>query len=283
MREGSILTRKRVLIDEAHENMVIEYMTGEGNEERYSGRKRAKITKGGTEKVVDVTTMSRHGGHSDECFIQDMIEDQKNATGSLLRIEGWFLTRKEMKTMVEPSKSLYTMCAIGEKMIPKEGWFILNKIARVIEGLHNLSPPFVHTRLSPKDIVFTQEGQVKIIPRGLRKTGSWRRNVGMDKEDVHIRWRAIEIFAKDHDDIVKPKQDIYSYGTVAFWLITGNVPFPTLDEKCFYLAAKRGSREKIPEEVHPDWRKLILDCWKGPDERITIEEIVERTNKELIV
>jgi serine/threonine protein kinase len=92
-------------------------------------------------------------------------------------------------------------------------------------------------------------------------------------------WRAPEILQAVKSRNIKPElftksADVYSYGMTCYEIVTGRMPFEDL-RASDYDVVIRGGRPKLPSDIEPWMRDLIIRCWHpNPLERPTSKTIV---------
>ena len=74
------------------------------------------------------------------------------------------------------------------------------------------------------------------------------------------------------------KSDVYSFGVILYELICLKVPWDGLNAmQVVGAVAFQNQRLQVPEDVHPDVRDLMVECWSGePKERPSFEQILQR-------
>ncbi|KAG8975619.1 hypothetical protein FRC05_005412 [Tulasnella sp. 425] len=165
---------------------------------------------------------------------------------------------------------------------------LLLEIASGLAYLHEFEPPVVHGDIKPDNILIDDYGSAVINDFGLsRSVGetvsaliSSRRGAG------NVRWMAPELL-----DGSIPKSlegDVYSFACLAFFILTGLIPFKTLSkDPPIVLALCAGHTPVAPSDrsrslncrpVPEQWVWPLLDeCWeKQPDKRPSMRRIQER-------
>ncbi|KAG0586129.1 hypothetical protein KC19_2G066600 [Ceratodon purpureus] len=70
--------------------------------------------------------------------------------------------------------------------------------------------------------------------------------------------------------------DIYNFGMLCYEIITGCLPFENMS-RTDYSIVIRGERPRLPDDIDPLLRELVLDCWKGdPQNRPSATEVLDR-------
>jgi serine/threonine protein kinase len=82
----------------------------------------------------------------------------------------------------------------------------------------------------------------------------------------------------DKEDRYHFSVDVYAYGMLAFYVLTGHRPFARIKTiGQLVLMVTRGGRPEIPAELDQRWRELIEECWSQErTDRPTFEMIVTR-------
>ena len=109
----------------------------------------------------------------------------------------------------------------GRMPVEEALWVFVN----ILQGLHYLHthyPPLVHNDITPRNILLTKDGHVKIIDMGhlsycKNKTG----NPPLDRDDLDIRYHANEVFLY----VFNEKTDIFSATAVFYHMLFGTAPW----------------------------------------------------------
>lgn len=149
-----------------------------------------------------------------------------------------------------------------------EIWKLLHDVASGLDFLHSMNPPVIHQDIKPDNIMQNDNGDYMLTDFGvsshcrsvLRKTVS-----EAFSSAGTMAYMAPERFGKNGNSPIMAS-DIYSLGTTAFELLTGDVPFGNNGG----LIQKKGADiPELPEKYSLSLRKVITQCldkepWKRP-------------------
>ncbi len=146
------------------------------------------------------------------------------------------------------------------RAVPVEiGTFIVSRICRGLEYAHNKRDDdgnligIVHRDVSPKNIMITNEGEVKLTDFGVAKARNY-----MEQEEGEVLMGKVEYMSPEQASykVTDARSDLFSLGTVYYELLTGVNIFETEDvfevlERVKEAQAPdpRTYRESIPENV----------------------------------
>jgi serine/threonine protein kinase len=95
-------------------------------------------------------------------------------------------------------------------------------------------------------------------------------------------WRAPQILKQlqkrvpSHEVVFTKEADIYSFGMLCYEIITGRLPFED-HPRDDYSIVLRGGRPKLPDDLDPLLKNLILGCWQhDPRKRPSARDIYDR-------
>ncbi|MCO5593201.1 hypothetical protein L7F22_047208 [Adiantum nelumboides] len=70
------------------------------------------------------------------------------------------------------------------------------------------------------------------------------------------------------------KADVFSFGIVLWELLTGKLPYESMNPVQAAIGVRQGLRPQIPEQTFPEFSELIKRCWHdNPSERPDFCEI----------
>lgn len=125
---------------------------------------------------------------------------------------------------------------------------IIMKLCDILNYLHTQDPPVIHRDIKPQNIVYTDDGELKLIDLGISR----HYRSGEAKDTVYMGTEATappEQFGYMQTDM---RSDIYSIGVLMFYLITAN-----FNVRKLYLYA-------LPKPV----KRMIARCTEfSPDDR----------------
>lgn len=176
-----------------------------------------------------------------------------------------------------------------------EAVFIITKIALGMAFLH--SRGVIHRDLkadnvlAPKhpgsiDVKITDFGESLLIhsinsPKPSRGagTGFWRAPEVLQR----LSSGTSEAVADPDDDLMKVT-DVYSFAMTSYEVLTGGVPLADeVVEGGHYAkieAVIAGLRPTLPDDLNPDLKQLIVECWNGePEKRPTFSTICQKLEK----
>jgi len=144
-----------------------------------------------------------------------------------------------------------------------------------IAWLHGATPQIIHRDLKPNNLLVDEHWNVKVCDFGLSQV-KLRENKIRDGKSIPGTplWMSPEVLlGQDVDE----KADVYSFGIVLWEIITGQEPFPYMEDfKQFKNAiTKLKERPVIPENTHPNLKSLMELCWdQDPNKRPTFQQIL---------
>ncbi|KAG8916484.1 hypothetical protein FRC01_003121 [Tulasnella sp. 417] len=153
---------------------------------------------------------------------------------------------------------------------------LLQGIADGVLYLHTSAPVIVHGDLKPDNVLIDQRGVPRIIDFGLSKLLEEEPNLSPAlsaslREAGNARWTAPELLL-DEDASRSLKTDIFSFGCIAFFILSGDVPFKTTPDRQLIIARYKCAYP-IPEAAsYPELNSrrrlmsILHSCW-SPDPR----------------
>lgn len=170
-----------------------------------------------------------------------------------------------------------------------------HQVAKGVEALHTLDPPFVHADIQPRQFLMTKDRRIRIndLNRGKFLPFKWvLKDPSVDgdgrlingerrKQMCHYcgskskgRWRAPEEYAKTP---LNEKLDIYSTAMVFLSMFKGQKVMMYLTRKRVYTKVMDGFRPSFPSCMPEPMQALLKDMWaQNPEDRLTATEVVER-------
>ena len=99
-----------------------------------------------------------------------------------------------------------------------------------------------------------------------------------------LRYVAPEVIEKEGDEWDQHesanytfKSVIFSFGMLCYEILTGNIPFPTLDQSTMKKAMLNGDRPSLPQQCPQGLKTLIEACWhQDPTSRPSSTEICQK-------
>ncbi|KAG8937007.1 hypothetical protein FRC00_007293 [Tulasnella sp. 408] len=139
---------------------------------------------------------------------------------------------------------------------PRERLHLVLQVASGVEYLHNLLPAIVHGDLKPDNIVVDKHGIARIIDFGLSKaiedvTGPGTQSSSSRQGAGNVRWLAQELVT-GVAQARSPSSDVYSFASVAFFIMTGELPFAHHStEYKICIARSKGEQPIRPGTPYP--------------------------------
>jgi serine/threonine-protein kinase len=123
------------------------------------------------------------------------------------------------------SESLkYTIASLPDRLYKKE-FYVLRMLAEALEYLH--AQGIVHKDIKPENVLVSESAEVRLIDFSLAKT-KWDRRLQFGKKvEGTPLYMAPEQLRGEKCD---PRTDIYSFGTLAYELLTRSAPFMAPDQ-----------------------------------------------------
>ncbi|KAJ8580210.1 kinase-like protein [Rhizopogon salebrosus TDB-379] len=154
-------------------------------------------------------------------------------------------------------------------------------IRDVADGLNYLhSENVVHGDLHPANILIDSLGNLRLTDFGLAtvvEDPELQLSTTTLGSDFDSRWRAPEVIAIDHDDSERPtfKSDIYSFGSVTFFIISGDIPWKGKKQSQICIGLSKRVTPARPDNILDDDWNLIRKCWsREPQDRPASAEVL---------
>lgn len=164
-----------------------------------------------------------------------------------------------------PGLSLEELVEKHGRLSPGRVVYLLQQICGALQEAHSVG--LIHRDIKPANIFISQRGGVhdvaKLLDFGLVKAGEENSDVGAQ----HGSFSGTPLYmspeqASAYED-VDGRADIYSLGAVAYYLLTGEPPFSSINV-VELLAAHRNSEVAPPSELNPavpqDLDQVVLQC-----------------------
>lgn len=159
---------------------------------------------------------------------------------------------------------------------------VLLGIARGLEYLHSRWPPIAHGDLKPENILLSDRGEPLLTDFGLSTMlGEEGMYTSSHSGGGSTAWMSPECMT---GTLKSCQSDIYSFGSLAFTVMTGILPHAGLNHNQITLKVCNNKDPKDPVE---DWRKypqlqglikdLLKGCWShSPNARPPMSAVIQR-------
>ena len=164
---------------------------------------------------------------------------------------------------------------------PECTWPLKIKMAKgAAEGLrflHTRNPPIVHRDVKTFNLLVDNDYNVALGDFGVSDS--------LETEDKRVatRWGTVTWMAPEVFDagVYDCASDIFSFGMVLWEMLTAQIPFgDDTNPLLVHQLIDSGERPFIPGGTHPEYAKLIRDCWEtDPAKRPSLDEILQRLDK----
>lgn len=154
------------------------------------------------------------------------------------------------------------------KLTPEQMSAIAYGIASGIQYLHSLN--IIHRDLKPQNILLGDNYIPVICDFGSSRSQESSQMTGTCGTPCYM---APEFYKGEYDE----KVDVYSYSMILYEMITGKVPFDTLEpSQIIYKVLVAEERPELPEDTPKELEKLIHYCWSpDPSERPSFKVIAD--------
>lgn len=169
--------------------------------------------------------------------------------------------------------------------VPEAGAMVVLRVARALQHAHEQG--VVHRDLKPENIMVREDGVLKLMDFGIAQVVDQKQLTVTGTllgSPAHMAPESIEGYPAD------ARSDIFSLGTVLYWLVTGSLPFEALTPhallKTIVEAAPMPPQQRSPR-VSDDIAKVIARSMaKRPDDRFrsaaemadALEEVLAAAN-----
>ncbi|MDO8806750.1 MAG: serine/threonine-protein kinase [Elusimicrobiota bacterium] len=151
-------------------------------------------------------------------------------------------------------ETLQTVMALRGRLTPGEVVPILAAVAEALAFAHEKK--VIHRDLKPGNIVAGPKGFVKVMDFGIARHFD---PDASDIQEVEVVGTPPYMAPEQHAGVTTPLSDIYSFGVLAYTLLTGSLPFagPT---SLYYSQKMEGDYPRLPASLPSRLRELIDSC-----------------------
>ncbi len=157
---------------------------------------------------------------------------------------------------------------MGERSLTLEQILdIAIQIAQGLEEAHRQN--VIHRDIKPDNIMRSETGRIKIMDFGLAKIRGQSRLTRDGFSMGTIDYMSPEQINHEHEHEVDQRSDLFSYGTLLYEMITGNLPFKGDHDWAVLYAILNNEPEPIAENIIPKvFETLVFKCLKkNPQQR----------------
>ncbi|KIO22694.1 hypothetical protein M407DRAFT_216143 [Tulasnella calospora MUT 4182] len=199
---------------------------------------------------------------------------------NIVPLVGWTLTPSP--SFISPWYKRGNLHRHLSKLSETQRGHMLLGIAKGLEYLHSHSPPVVHGDLKPENVLLSDSGEPLLADFGLSTIlGEEELYTPSHRIGGSTPWMSPECIQGEPRSF---QSDVYSFGSLAFTVMTGEFPHAGLTNNQITLKVCDASNPKDPIE---DWSKyprlqglikdLLKECWsRSPSARPTMSAVVGR-------
>ncbi|KAG2153677.1 kinase-like domain-containing protein [Suillus bovinus] len=160
---------------------------------------------------------------------------------------------------------------------------LVEGIADGLSYLHSMK--IVHGDLQPDNVLIDDSGIPCLTGFGLATVvgdPELQLNSTTAACDFNARWRAPEVIGIESDESARPTDasDIYSFGSIMFFIISENIPWKERNSYQIAIALSQGATHARPKNIPNGFWNLIERCWsRNHMDRPGITQILEYINQ----
>lgn len=162
---------------------------------------------------------------------------------------------------------------LGPVRHPELGVLVIAELARALRHAHEQG--VVHRDLKPENVMITPTGQLKLMDFGIAQIMGGATKLTATGtllgSPAHMAPEVIDGKASDH------RSDIFSVGTILYWLATGQLPFAAPNPSALFRLILEG-RYPSPQEIAPrvgNGLARILERCLEPNLELRYQDISE--------
>lgn len=162
---------------------------------------------------------------------------------------------------------------LGPVRHPELGILVIAELARALRHAHEQG--VVHRDLKPENVMITPTGQLKLMDFGIAQIMGGATKLTATGtllgSPAHMAPEVIDGKASDH------RSDIFSVGTILYWLATGQLPFAAPNPSALFRLILEG-RYPAPQEIAPrvgNGLARILERCLEPNLELRYQDISE--------
>ena len=162
---------------------------------------------------------------------------------------------------------------LGPVRHPELGVLVIAELARALRHAHEQG--VVHRDLKPENVMITPTGQLKLMDFGIAQIMGGATKLTATGtllgSPAHMAPEVIDGKASDH------RSDIFSVGTILYWLATGQLPFAAPNPSALFRLILEG-RYPAPQEISPrvgNGLARILERCLEPNLELRYQDISE--------
>ena len=151
-------------------------------------------------------------------------------------------------------ETLQTVMALRGRLTPGEVEPILAAVAEALAFAHGKK--VIHRDLKPGNIVAGPKGFVKVMDFGIARHFD---PDASDTQEVEVVGTPPYMAPEQHAGVTTTLSDIYSFGVLAYTLLTGRLPFAGPDT-LYYSQKMEGDYPRLPASLPSRLRGLVDSC-----------------------